>query len=288
MENTILFSLILATINRVYEVDEFLESMLNSKYDLKKIEIIIIDQNKDYKLDKIINKYSSRIKIIHIKSKEIGLSANRNLGLIQSKGNIICFPDDDCKYLPDTLINVEKHFNLGNYDIILGRIIDELGEDCIKKWGKIEEQITCKNFHSKASSITMFIRKKSNFLYEFDSHLGAGKYFGSCEDTDFLYRMIKKKQDIWYFPDIVLYHPKGSNNFNFSKAYKYGLGFGAFCKKNLDINLIKFFILGTGWTFVRFLISIIKLDLIHSKVWIYSFGGRIRGFKEYKKVSMEK
>ncbi|MGL5623009.1 glycosyltransferase, partial [Cetobacterium sp.] len=59
------FSLILATIDRKNEVQEFLDSLQKSNYPLQKIEVIIVDQNRDNFLQEIIKKYKEKIKIIY-------------------------------------------------------------------------------------------------------------------------------------------------------------------------------------------------------------------------------
>lgn len=270
------FSLILATVNRKKEVEEFLKSIIFVNYPLEKIEIIVIDQNKDDILKDIILKYNKKLNIIHIKSKEVGLSKNRNKGLEIATCDIVAFPDDDCKYLKNTLLEVDKNFNNNKeLDCIIGRIIDQDGLDCIKKWSKKFEKITPKNFYTKMSSITMF--KKNKNVLKFDENLGAGAKFGSSEDADILYRMLKKGKEIYYDPRIVLFHPRGKDNFSSEKAYSYGLGHGVFIRKNLDINTIKIYFMGLVLINMRILKSIIFLDNKSMLIWINSLKGRIKG-----------
>ncbi|MGL4997882.1 MAG: glycosyltransferase, partial [Cetobacterium sp.] len=110
------FSMILATKNREKEVDEFLDSIKKSDYNLEKVEVIIIDQNQEIDLTSIINKYEENFDIIYIKSKLNGVSKNRNLGIKISRGKIISFPDDDCQYLNNTLKVVEDLIKNQNID----------------------------------------------------------------------------------------------------------------------------------------------------------------------------
>lgn len=275
------FSLIVATINRTKELDELLDSIKNINYDLEQIEVIIVDQNKNSILEEIILKYKSNFEIIHIKSEIKGLSKNRNIGIKIANGEIICFPDDDCKYIEDTLKKVEQILGKNEeIKFVMGRIIDQAGNDCLKKWSKKIEHITKKNFLEKVSSITIFLRK--NDIY-FDEKLGAGEYFGSSEDVDYIYKNLEYYKNAIYNPDIVVYHPKSdSDNFNYKKAYTYGLGFGAFCRKNLNSNFFIALILGSAWAAVRTFSNLIKLDFSEAKTWAYSTIGRLRGFIEYR------
>lgn len=51
------FGLVLCTVGRDKEVENFLESLKNQTY--VNYELIIVDQNKDDRLEKIIEKYSA-------------------------------------------------------------------------------------------------------------------------------------------------------------------------------------------------------------------------------------
>jgi glycosyltransferase involved in cell wall biosynthesis len=86
-------SLILATVNRVNELEIFLKSLSNQTY--QKFELILVDQNMDARLNEIVNKYRSTCKIKHIQA-ERGLSKARNVGFHHITGDIVAFPDDDC------------------------------------------------------------------------------------------------------------------------------------------------------------------------------------------------
>ena len=55
------FSLIMATYGRKDEVGCFLESLMNSNYTMDKVEVIIVDQNKEIDLEPIISKYKEKI-----------------------------------------------------------------------------------------------------------------------------------------------------------------------------------------------------------------------------------
>ena len=100
-------SLIVATIGRRDSLMLMLQSILSTSYDLSKIEIVIVDQNQNSLLDDISKLYST-LTIIHIKSSVVGLSTNRNIGFKESSGDIICFPDDDCKFYPNTFCEMLK------------------------------------------------------------------------------------------------------------------------------------------------------------------------------------
>lgn len=284
--NDIKFSLIIATLNREKEIDEFLISIEKNIYNLDQVEIIIVDQNDKINLENIIKKNEKKMNITHIKSKEKGLSKNRNIGIKKSTGEIIAFPDDDCKYLENTLKKVEELFEQNKeMEILMGRIVDEQGKDCLKKWSRKEEIINEKNFVNKISSITIFMKNKGIL---FDEKLGVGGIFPSAEDADYIFQNMKRCKKAFYSPEIIVFHPKATkDNFNYKKAYEYGLGFGAFCRKNLNLYFLKFFILGNIWALIRMSFFLITFRLVESKIWFYSMKGRIKGFFKYNKKREE-
>lgn len=153
-------SLVIATINRVKELENLFESLVKVEYEKQKLEVIIIDQNQDERLKKIIEEYKKYLRIKYIKSNIVGLSKNRNIGIKNSSGEIICFPDDDCQFLSDTLQNVYKEFKNNKIDVLLGKIVDENNVNCIRNWSKTYKKITKYNFYLNTSSITIFKRNK--------------------------------------------------------------------------------------------------------------------------------
>ncbi|WP_330111442.1 glycosyltransferase family 2 protein [Cetobacterium somerae] len=268
-------SLIIATINRVQEVKELLDSVMNSNYEKNKIEIIVVDQNIEKDLTEIIAKYTF-LNIKHIKSSEKGLSKNRNIGIEVSTGEIICFPDDDCKFLNDTIFNVIEEFKKNmKLEILMGRIIDENGKDCIRKWPKKECKITKRNFYLRNSSITMFKRNTKKEYY--DEEFGVGSKYGSCEDADFLFRMLKKKSLIEYNPDIVMFHPSFKGKITAEKAKKYGEGFGSFCRKNICLDIIILYLM-SQFLFLLRVINYYFKNKEEYEIAKSGFIGRIKGF----------
>lgn len=239
-------SLIVATINRVTEVELFLNAMLYSTY--KKFDIFLIDQNKDERLDKVISKYSSRLEIFHIKSSVKGLSYNRNIGMKMATGDILAFPDDDCTYYPDTLEKVMLKFQSDNVDFISGRIFDrEKKISVIKNWPTSPKEITMMNFYSLSSSITIFAKVKQNDSIRFDENLGVGTIHGSCEDPDFLVALLKRGLRGVYVPSVEVNHPiPDACNTPMSKRISYAAGFGFMLGKyNKDII---FTLMGIGFS----------------------------------------
>ncbi|MBB6631489.1 glycosyltransferase [Clostridium algidicarnis] len=277
------FSLVMATYGRYEEVDSFLKSIEESKYNLNYVQVIIVDQNEKISLDEIIDKYKAKFNIIHIKSKEKGLSLNRSIGLKQVTGDIVAFPDDDCEYLPETLVNVDTYIKEKNCDAVMGRIVKRDGSDSLRTWPKKVIKVNTSNFYTKCSSVTIFL-KKDKCRIKFNPKLGAGMYFGACEDADLIYKNIKLKNNIIYNPDIRIYHPhyESGKNMDDEKVYRYGVGFGAFVKSNLDVNTALLFIKAEVYHLARALIHLCTFNTKDAKKRFAAFKSRIEGFVKYE------
>ena len=120
-----LISVIIPFYNQENYFEEGLNSVIHQTYS--NLEIIIINDGSDKKYDEVLTKFQSKhldkIKIFSQENK--GVSAARNLGILQSKGEYIAFIDSDDVWLPNKLeyqINIIKKkkidFIHGSYLII--------------------------------------------------------------------------------------------------------------------------------------------------------------------------
>lgn len=233
-------SLIIATLGRKKELLELLNSINNSNINKINIEILIIDQNHKGFLENELLAFND-LNIKHIHSIRKGLSYNRNIGLKIATGEIICFPDDDCKFYEDTLQIASKVLSCSKIDFCIGRIFDRnTKKNIIKKWPSKKFKINRFNSYFVNSSITLFIKKSS--ILDFDEKLGVGSVFGSCEDADLIYRVLESGAKGVYTPEIELWHPSPDfQDIPLSKVKSYASGFGYFISKNTDLT--KFFLL---------------------------------------------
>jgi glycosyltransferase involved in cell wall biosynthesis len=228
-------SLIVATLGRNKELRDFLVSVEKLDYDLKRIEIIIIDQNQSDLLSDLDKSFLDlNIKII--KSNIKGLSLNRNIGLKNAIGRIISFPDDDCTLYPDTLSTVDKILEDESIGFCLGRIFDRKKMvPIIKKWPSKSNAINKLNSYFLNSSITLYLKRE--LLITFDENLGVGSRYGSCEDADFIYRILKNGGQGIYNPKLEVWHPSPDlERANLKKVENYASGFGYFVSKETDFT----------------------------------------------------
>jgi GT2 family glycosyltransferase len=232
--NKPLISLIIPTINRTIELSNLLQSIENTQE--KNIEIIIIDQNVDNRIDDIICNFSSSFFINHIKVDFIGLSRARNHGVSFAKGEYIWFHDDDCEFFIDTFNNVYKALEKQDIDVFCGRCVDRNLNDSIVRFSKSAGFLTLKRHDKMFVEPAMIFKKEILDSIKFDEIIGVGTFYGSGEGYDLVLRMLKQNKRLYYNPSIVLYHPNKtvthSSLVEIKRSFSYSIGFAYVCKKH--------------------------------------------------------
>ena len=277
-----MISLIVATLGRDIEVDKLLSSLEKQSIGKDGFEVIIVDQNKEINLEPIVSKYKNVLNIKHIKSDVLGLSKNRNIGLLASVGSIVAFPDDDCTYYEDTLESVLEYFGANSaVDSVFGQIIDlENNKKIIRNWPNKDVEINTSNFFMLYSSITIFTKLKD---VKFDERLGVGEFFGSYEDADYTLNLIENGNSFHYSPLLKVWHPElNVKTMSIDKIKSYGLGFGALCKKHFSLQIFILFIKAIGYHFYKFCVGMLKFNVQEVKKRYYSIMYRFIGFLKFK------
>jgi glycosyltransferase involved in cell wall biosynthesis len=271
-----IFSLICATINRFDEMDNLLLSL--TKQTFKNFEIIIVDQNEDKKLENIINLYNECIDIIYVKSPRKGLSINRNIGLEYAQGEILCFPDDDCEYKPDTLDFVYNFF-LDNtaYNFFTFNFEDKFFHH--KNFGGGKRKITFFNFYHSAISFTIFIKKEAFSYFRFDECLGVGARFGAGEEGDLIVCLLNKKCCGFFNGSYTIYHPKATKGYDIKRGYNYGMGLGALFKKIIIYYKQYYLFMQYCWFLIRNIFALIIRS--RKRYYFNALKGKIIGFIKY-------
>lgn len=278
-----MISMILATLGRKKEVDDFFLHLENQ--ETKDFEIIVVDQNQDDCLNEILKKYSSLYSIHHIKTKIKGLSRARNIGLKHATGDVICFPDDDCYYGKGTLKQVKNVFSKNkNTDCIIIKSCDFEGNNLLPFIKENEHDLSEAEFWKVGISFALFFSASAvKAAGNFDEKLGVGSgtLYGSGEETDFLYRVYRQKKNLRYMPNIKVHHPNKDTDITHvivDRAYLYGCGCGRVLKKNNAPWLLKtrFLIRPLGGS----ILAVIGFNFMLAKKRYATFKGRLRGLQD--------
>lgn len=201
-------SLILATIGRVDELEYCLRSLaVQTDQDF---EVLLIDQNFDNRLDKVIE-YGCAvgIEIRHFRMAPPNLSAARNLGLTEARGAIVGFPDDDCWYEPDVIAQLRLAFESeATTSGVVANWAELSKADGVDCGAAVLSNAAWRRFRGGgASSITLFLRRELvNGLEGFDERLGVGQWYGAGEETDLVLRALATNSVIRRLPAARVHH----------------------------------------------------------------------------------
>ena len=161
------FSLIIATLGREKELYDLFESLNKQTY--KNFEVIVIDQNKDDRVFKCVQKYMKILDIKYKKSLNRGVSYNRNIGIKLVEGDVVTFTDDDCTYNRELLENLVSDFNrFHDFNIICYEIVDKNNNKKLADFPDKITDINTKNIFKCAMSTSTFIKYKNINDLNFD------------------------------------------------------------------------------------------------------------------------
>ena len=272
------FSLVVATLGRVVELDALLMSLAQQVGP--DFEIIVIDQNNDDRLDALLARHGETMSIRHVRSDIRMLSHARNLGLRLCRGEIIGFPDDDCLYPPGVPSTVAAVFadnpDLGLFSGAMATPEGGLGSG---RWHPVPATITRANVWITAMSSALFLRRAVlDRIGGFDERLGVGAVYGSGEETDLVVRAIDSGMRGEYDPGLRVVHPdKRLTAEAAARAWSYGRGCG--------------FVLGKqrfGWRVVAALLvrplgglvlGVLRGRFIEMRYYSATFSGRLAGLR---------
>lgn len=222
-----IFSLVLATIHRVVELERALASLALQD---ESFELIVVDQNSDDRLAAVLEPYRARFPIRHLTSRP-GAARARNVGLREVTGELVGFPDDDCWYPQGLLARVARVLAADpGLSGLTGQCRDQDGRPIDPIRHRREVMVDMTNVWETHKMVNLFLRRRVvEEVGGFDETLGqgAGTRMGSGEETDFLIRALQRGHRIRHVPDLVVGHPmimKGHGDADKVEAYGRGLG----------------------------------------------------------------
>lgn len=111
MKDKITLSIVIPTKNREKMLDMCLQSIVKQKADESDYEVIVIDNGSTDNTRKTARAYRDRIKNFrYIYDARPGLHVGRNRGLLESRGELVGYLDDDVLLFPDWINAVLKAF----------------------------------------------------------------------------------------------------------------------------------------------------------------------------------
>ena len=199
------------------------------------IEVFIVDQNGDDRLDGLVRAFADQLPIRHLRSSVRNSSHARNLGLALCKGDIVAFPDDDCVYPAGVLQHVDRCFAEDPaLRSLSGPAITDSGALGSGRWREDSGPVTIYTVWTSVIGFNLFLERTALMgVGGFDEELGVGARFGSSEEPDLIIRMIRAGGKAMYDTALRVIHPdKRLTPVAVSRAFAYGMGMGYVLRKH--------------------------------------------------------
>lgn len=189
----------------------------------RKTEIIVIDASKKETLLDIKNKFPQVRWFYHKNNlnKKITIPEQRNMGLKNSKGDIIVFIDSGCIIGKNWLVDLTKPLLNKTENFVLG---------LVKPLGTKHHNLDRKNKYLDGCGTANTAFNKKILLYSgiFDETFDYGS------DMEFSWRVIKAGYRIRYLPSAIMYHNWGNLKQDIKRAIRYGEARVNLYKKHKD------------------------------------------------------
>ena len=225
-------SLVVSTIGRVAELARLLASIAVEQTNGPTVELIVVDQSPDGAVLSLLESEGQQIRWVYTKTTA-GVSLGRNAGLSLATGRYVMFPDDDAWLPGPTLSGAVEHLDRHPDHVgLCAQLKDGRGRPSMLRWAPTARLVTKHNHHRTSIGSTMLFRTDvARAAGGFDVRIGpgAGGWLGSCEDADFLLRIIDGGRNVWYDPSLAVHHRDSRRDGGReaeNKALAYGCGQG--------------------------------------------------------------
>lgn len=207
------FSLLLGTYgSRLKDLDYLFDSFDRQTY--KNFEVIVGSQSNYDEINKLLEKHNFEYK--HVFAGGTGCAKSRNATMDLATGNVYTFTDDDCWYRDDALELVKKYFDEHNPDIAIFQHYDPIKEKSTINYPK-EEILGLSRLQTlKQATLDMWFNSESidPHTHKFDERFGIGTDYNSGEENIYIMDAYNEgKRKMFYFPQIIAYHPYKEVNY---------------------------------------------------------------------------
>jgi glycosyltransferase involved in cell wall biosynthesis len=276
------FSLIMATLGRSVEIERLFRSLAEQTH--RDFEVIVVDQNPDDRVTKIIERFNDKFEIVYLRSEK-GLSRARNVGLHAVRGDVVAFPDDDAWYQPHILEFVAGRLaDRPGLAGVTGCTVDSDGKPSQGRWAIKPLTVDRYNIWTCATSAAIFLRAQAvRAVGGFDEQLGvgAGSRWGAGEEVNFLLAVLRAGSTVRYEPSLRICHPEPLVVYDekaYSRGKLYNRGFG----RVLSLNRypLHFVFYATARPAAGCVLSFIKGDVARARYYWIAATQRVLGWAD--------
>jgi glycosyltransferase involved in cell wall biosynthesis len=211
------YAVVVPTYSRPDEVNELLVSLLNQDY--RDFEVIIADGSPDNTVKEVVELYNSRLNLIYLYKKNLGISESRNWGADKATGDYLVFFDSDC-VIPSGYFSVlNTYFLTHELDVWGGP--DKAGSSFNNRQKAISYAMTSfyttGGIRGKKNHVGQYQPRSFNMGISRDVFLRIGGFSGMkvSEDIDLSLRLYKEGYKIGLIEDAFVYHKRRSTFYKF-------------------------------------------------------------------------
>ncbi len=202
-------SIAIVTRNRSVLLKECLKSLILQTHYPK--EILIIDNGSTDDTKKVASEFSNILPIRYFSEIKVGIASARNRALIEAKGEILGFIDDDCEAASDWTRNIikahKKHLNAvaiqGKCSLLNKNLIGKISHRIVSSW--IRGHLIGKKRIATLDTMNASFKIKTLRKYKIKFDTQLNKYFRG-EDTDLAYQLTSFNLPMIYSTECLVYY----------------------------------------------------------------------------------
>lgn len=221
-------SIIVPTMGRRGTLRSLLDSLRELEYDPDRIEVIIVDGEKNGEVEKVVSDYP----FILVKDEGTGLNKARNIGFKKSSHEIVAFTDDDCVVSRDWALRIAESFSDPSIGFVGGSVMGYnkerilstyMDETIVPVMPRYREKIVTRSLellNFPAGCNMAFRRKALEKINLFDERITYG-----FDDLEPVERIIHADFNIFLNPEVLVLHKHRINLRGFLRQnFRYGRG----------------------------------------------------------------
>ncbi len=220
-------TVVICTFNRSDLLAEALKSISVQTLEDDRYEVVVVDNNSTDDTEDVVNVYQKKGNFRYLRETRQGLSAARNRGVKEAKGNYVAFLDDDAKadkYWCERIVNSFE--NVDPTPASVGGIIKPWYEKPppewfsdsleIRTWGESPTFLVPPSARDGFSGSNMAFPRQLLLDYGgFSEELGMiGVRVRFGEETQLFRKIYRDHPYFWYDPRILVHHWVPAEKFN--------------------------------------------------------------------------
>jgi len=246
------FSVVVPTYNRAQLIATSIKSLLEQTF--RDFEIIVIDDGSKDATKEALKPLMDKIRYCH--QQNGGISAARNHGILEAKGEFIAFTDDDIITDKDWLANINRCFTENHCDVVGGRVLPIYTNDTpswvrkeptkmsggvvIYDYGE-ETVIHDPSHHSFIGCNFAFRREIFKECGDFRVDIRFKGRIALGEDTELIERTMKQNKVLYYCGKAVVHHPVDMRRLTLGHFMRWNLALGRYSARQEQENSKKHF-----------------------------------------------